>query len=248
MKGRGVSLARRNGARFVASSGAFSPNDISNLLLWYRSTSATVTGGVVDSLTDLSTSAINATSSGTARPTYNATDAAYNGRPSLTFDGTDDTVTAAGVNYSNHTIFQVCRSAGAAGYKPFWRRQAAVGNDIDYCSHRTDAIFVRNNALVASYKTNATNWGVTANPITVRVEYGGTHASHLLYANGSAVALSSGTAGDPGALTSGTLKLMSDAATWTSGTWVETLVYSRVLTVDESARVELYLRTRYAHY
>ena len=244
---RRVSAVRRPGARFVVSS-AFSPLEISNLLIWYRSSSVSSSGGVVDSLTDLSGNGISATSTGTARPALNASDAAYGNRPSLSFDGVDDTITATGVSYSNHTIFQVCRSAGAAGYRPFWRRQAAVGNDIDYCGHRVDALFVRNNALVSSYKTNATNWGVTANPITIRAEYGGTHASHLLYSNGASVSLATGTAGDPGALTSGTFKLMSDPSTFTSGTWVETLIYSRVLDAAESARVELYLRNRYGHY
>jgi hypothetical protein len=228
--------------------GDFSPSSLSGLLLWYRSDSVTTSGGVVDSLVDLSTSAINATSSGAARPTYSASSATYNSKPALTFDGVDDTITSGNVNYSNHTVFQVCQSAGQAGYRPFYRRIAAVGNDIDYCSHRTDAIFVRNNALTASYKTNATNWGVTAAPITLRVEYGGTHATHLLYSNGSAVSLASGTAGDPGALSTGPLKLMSDTATFTQGTWVEYLCYSRVLTAGESSLVEAYLRTRYAHY
>lgn len=231
----------------LGSASTFNPLLVPSLLLWYRSDAATVTGGVVDALTDQSASAINATSSGSARPAYTASDAAYGGRPSLSFDGTDDTLSAAGVNYSNHTIFQVCRSAGAAGYKPFYRRQS-TGNDIDYCSHRTDAIFVRNNALVASYKTNATNWGVTANPITLRVQYGGTHATHALWANGVAVALSSGTANDPGALASGTLRLMSDTATWTGGTWAEFLCYSRVLTASEAAQVEAYLKSRFNHY
>jgi hypothetical protein len=41
---------------------------------------------------------------------------------------------------------------------------------------------------------------------------------------------------------------MSDTATWMAGTWVETLIYSRVLDSAESARVELYLRNRYGHY
>lgn len=230
------------------SAAAFSPSSLSGLLLWYRGDSVTTSGGVVDSLVDLSTSAINATSSGAARPTYVASDVVYNLQPSLSFDGVDDTITSGNVAYSNHTIFQVCQSAGQVGYRPFYRRTAAAGNDIDYCSHRTDAIFVRNNALTASYKTNATNWGVTASPITLRVEYGGTHATHLLYANGSAVALSTGTAGDPGALLTGPIKLMSDAATFTQGTWVEYICYSRVLTSGESALVEGYLKTRYAHY
>lgn len=228
--------------------GVFSPSSLSGLLLWYRGDSVTTSGGVVDSLVDLSTSAINATASGAARPTYSASDAAYNGRASLTFDGTDDTITSGNVNYSDHTIFQVCRSAGQAGYRPFYRRNGAVTNIIDYCSHRTDAIFVRNNALTASYKTNATNWGVTATPITLRVQYGGTHATHLLWKNGASVTLSTGTAGDPGALATGPLKIMSDAVTFTQGTWAEFICYSRVLTAGESALVEAYLQNRYAHY
>jgi hypothetical protein len=232
----------------LGSPGTFNPSATPGLLLWYRGDSVTTSGGVVDSLVDLSTSAINATSSGAARPAYSATDAAYNNRASLTFDGTDDTITSGNVNYSNHTIFQVCRSAGQAGYRPFYRRTGAVTNDIDYCGHRTDAIFVRNNALTASYKTNAANWGVTATPITLRVQYGGTHATHLLWKNGVSVALSTGTAGDPGTLATGPLKIMSDAATFTQGTWAEYLCYSRVLTASESALVEAYLQNRYAHY
>ena len=227
--------------------GVISPSSLSGLLLWYRGDSVTTSGGVVDSLVDLSTSAINATSSGAARPTYSASDAAYNGRASLTFDGTDDTITSGNVNYSDHTIFQVCRSDGQAGYRPFYRRTGSATNIIDYCGHRTDAIFVRNDALTASYKTNAANWGVTATPITLRVQYGGTHATHLLWKNGVSVALSSGT-GDPGALATGPLKIMSDAGTFTQGTWAEFICYSRVLTASESSLVEAYLQNRYAHY
>jgi len=227
---------------------AWTPASIYGMASWFRSDDATVSGGVVDALVNKLSGAPDATASGTARPTYNATDAAYNGQPSLSFDGTDDTLLASGVNYSQHTIFMVARSAGQAGYRPFYRRQAIVGNDIDYCSHRTDALFVRNNALTASYKTNATNWGVTANPVTIRVQYDGTHAGHLLYKNGVAVALTSVTPNDPGALVNGNLRLMSDAATFTQGTMAEFIVYNRVLTAAEITLVEDYLRARYAHY
>ena len=232
----------------LGSPGTFNPSATPGLLLWYRGDSVTTSGGVVDSLVDLSGSAINATASGAARPTYSATSATYNNRAALTFDGVDDTITSGNVNYSNHTIFQVCQSAGQAGYRPFYRRTGAATNIIDYCGHRTDAIFVRNDALTASYKTNAANWGVTVSPITLRVQYGGTHATHLLWKNGASVALSTGTAGDPGALATGPLKIMSDAATFTQGTWAEFICYSRVLTTSESALVEAYLQNRYAHY
>lgn len=238
---------------YAASRWAFStswtPASIYGMASWFRSDSATVTGGVVDALVNKLAGAPNATSSGTARPTYNATDAAYGGKPSLTFDGTDDTLLANGVNYSNHTVFMVARSAGAAGYKPFYRRTGAASNDIDYCSHRTDALFARNNALVASYKTDpGASWGVTAAPITIRVQYDGTHAGHNLWKNGSAVTLTSSTANDPGALANGNLRLMSDSVTFTSGTMAEFIVYNRVLTSAESTLVENYLRARYGHY
>lgn len=227
----------------------WTPASIYGMAAWYRSDSATVTGGVVDSLTNLVSGGANATASGATRPTYNATDAAYGGKPSLSFDGTDDTLLASGVNYSQHTVFMVARSAGQSGYRPFYRRQAVSGNDIDYCSHRTDALFIRNNALTASYKTDATAaWGVTAAPITIRVQYGGTHATHNLWKNGSAVSLTSSTAGDPGALTNGNLRLMSDAVTYTQGTMVEFIVYNRVLSAAETTLVENYLRARYGHY
>ena len=232
----------------LGSQGTYNPNATPGIYLWYRSDTVSTTGGVVDSVTDKSATGINATSSGTARPAYTANDAAYNNQPSLTFDGVDDTLLASSANYSSHTILQVCRSAGQAGYRPFYRRVGASTNDIDYCSHRTDALFIRNNALTASYKTNATNWGVTANPITIRVQYDGTHAGHLLWKNGSAVSLTSATANDPGALATGNLRIMSDASTWTSGTWAEMIIFSRVLTASESADVEAYLRSRYAHY
>jgi len=230
------------------TAGTFNPSATPNLILWYRGDSVTTSGGVVDSLVDLSTSSINATSSSAARPAYSASSATYNSKPALTFDGTDDTITSGNVNYSNHTIFQVCQSAGQAGYRPFYRRIGSATNIIDYCGHRTDAIFVRNDALTSSYKTNAANWGVTASPITLRVQYGGTHATHLLWKNGASVTLSTGTAGDPGTLATGPLKLMSDATTFTQGTWAEFLCYSRVLTTSESALVEAYLQARYAHY
>lgn len=226
----------------------WTPASLYGMKAWYRSDVVDATGGVVNSMTNFVSGGADATSSGTARPTYNASDAAYNGQPSLSFDGTDDTLLASGVNYSSHTIFMVARSAGQAGYRPFYRRTGVSSNDIDYCSHRTDALFVRNNALTASYKTNATNWGVTANPITIRVQYNGTHAGHLLYANGVAVALTSATANNPGALANGNLRLMSDTVTFTQGTMAEFIVYNRVLSAAEITLVEDYLRARYAHY
>ena len=233
----------------LGSAGTYNPNATPGVLVWYRSDTVSTTGSVVDSMTDKTATGINATSSGTARPAYNATDAAYGGKPSLTFDGVDDSLLVSSISYSSHTVFMVAKSAGAAGYKPFWRRQAVVGNDIDYCSHRTDALFNRNNALVASYKTDpGASWGVTAAPITIRVQYDGTHAGHALWKNGSAVTLTSATANDPGALATGNLRIMSDTATWNSGTFAEMIVFSRVLTASECADVESYLRARYAHY
>lgn len=240
-------------ADYAASRWAFSttwtPASVYGMSAWYRSDTATVTGGVVDALTNRVSGGANATASGTARPTYNATDAAYGGKPSLSFDGTDDTLLASGVNYSSHTVFMVARSLGQSGYRPFYRRQAVSGNDIDYCSHRTDALFVRNNALTASYKTDpGASWGVTAAPITIRVQYDGTHAGHALWKNGSAVTLTSSTANDPGALTNGNLRLMSDAVTYTQGTMAEFIAYNRVLSAAETTLVENYLRARYGHY
>lgn len=50
-------------------------------------------GDPVDTLPDLSGNALDLTASGTARPTWNASDASFNNKPSLTFDGTSNTMT-----------------------------------------------------------------------------------------------------------------------------------------------------------
>lgn len=95
--------------------GGFSPASLADLGVWYRADKVVLSGSLVTTLTDLSGNGHNAT--GGTSPTYNATDAGYNGQPTVSFLGSSSQyLAAAGVSLSQPgTIYVVGEGTGANG-------------------------------------------------------------------------------------------------------------------------------------
>jgi hypothetical protein len=90
--------------------GGFSPASIGGLTLWVRSdTGVTVGSGTVSAWADLSGNGNTLTQgTGANQPTYNATDASYNGLPSLSATGTQFIGNAAVTLAEPFTVGVVC--------------------------------------------------------------------------------------------------------------------------------------------
>lgn len=75
----------------IIFSGAFSPTDLPNLFAWYRADLGVTDSSGITNWNDQSGTGVsqkNLTATGTAKPTLNATDAAYNNKPTVSFNGT----------------------------------------------------------------------------------------------------------------------------------------------------------------
>ena len=90
-------------------SSAFTPRDSAGILRWYEADTLSLTladGDPIGTWYDKSTAALNATSSGTGRPTFKTN--IQNGYPAIQFDGVNDFFTMSGINASPpNTVFLV---------------------------------------------------------------------------------------------------------------------------------------------
>ena len=91
----------------TAAQADFTPTDVTSVKVWFDpsdTSKLSLTGSLVDSWTDSTTSPITASASGTERPTYNAT-AFGTGLPGLDFDGSNDALssTVGGANEAKFT-------------------------------------------------------------------------------------------------------------------------------------------------
>jgi hypothetical protein len=234
----------------AASVPAFDPASLSGMLVWYRSDLVVEVAGTMVSMTDKSASLIDATiPGGNTGPTYNATDAAFGGHPSITTAALKSLQTASDITYGPFTIVHVGLASSGTD---LWQR-SATGGSFEYCFRSTGAsINTFRNAIGSSSQDLSANWGFSATARTIAVRYNGiTQAGHTLRINGANQALSPLLDQDPGVGTkAGKLALYSDSGGTNIlvGSYAEWLVFNRALTDDEMEDVEGYLRSRYGHY
>ena len=110
----------RDRSRPSGAAPAWTPARLSNLAAWFRADLG-VTGSSVSAWADQSGNGRHlAQGTGSAQPTYSASDAAYGGRPVLTFDGGDyfDALASWGLSQPV-TIYVVGQSGTSGDYKTF---------------------------------------------------------------------------------------------------------------------------------
>lgn len=128
-----AALLRRGGrilGRRASSGGGrlLLPSDISGLYTWYRSDQGITIATGVSQWNDLSGNAKHLTqATGANQPAYNATDSNFNNHPSLTFDGSNDYLSAAYVLPNPSTFFAMVRVTAGASSGCLWSRDAGGG-------------------------------------------------------------------------------------------------------------------------
>ena len=236
--------------RKVGGGASFSPANISGLSLWLKADAGVTTSGSnVTAWADQSGNGQNATAAGSYRPTFVSTDAQFNNKPSILFDGVGNSFVIPSINFNintNNSIFVAFRvSDGETGT---FLTQGGAGNYF---------IGITDNALNISNSNTAgiIAAGLASDNTKNIVSATNNNYSFTLYQNGSQVGdttvynefINDGTemliGGDTSTVNSG----QADSY-WLNGKIAEIIVYNRAVTTPERQQVEAYLNTKYAIY
>ncbi len=236
----------------------FAPTDISGNVAWFRSdigVSKDAVTNKVNTWADQSGLAHDLTSAGANRPTWVAS--SINARPSLSFDPTlgAQFMKTSAFSLGTYTVLMVATGqdpASAIGW--FWTRGTNVGGVADTLYGTINStIYSTRGGITSDYNYGAGGWGQygvdTAKLLQVSMD--GTHAGHTLRINAADVALTSGTAGNPGTGTTShelAIAAAADGVLPSKTKIAEVIVYDRALGADDLAVVQEYLRRRYGLY
>lgn len=237
---------------------AFLPTDLANLVLWLRSDlGVTLNGADVSAWADQSGEG-NDAAQGTAsdQPTYNASDAAFNGHPTVPFSGPLDqaefmTVAhdAALGNADDLDMILVVGGSDFAGNGEYFTKWGALGNEwgLVHDTVLRHGPRVRNAADTAH--ATATALAPTLADGTVRItrttiDAGG--ASVTARADlGTAATAQTGAGVNTGTAPLGLGGRYQDNS-WADIIFAEILIFRRILTDAERDQVYAYLSDRYA--
>lgn len=233
---------------------AFVPPDITGCALWLRSDLGVTAAGVplvVSKWADQSGNGRDATAAGAQQPSY--TVSSINNLPSLDFDGVGNIIATAGFSLGAYTMLMV--TTGQDPAKPigyfFTRSTGAPGVSADTIyGTTTNTSEVSRGGTLSAYDHVATwsRWGANIAKVLVQL-FDGTHAGHKVRLNTTPIALNSVSAGDPGTGTHGDQLVVAgrnDAFLPSKIKVAEVIVYDTALGNTDLARVEQYLRRRYA--
>lgn len=190
-----------------------------------------------------------------AAPSFLASDAKFNGWPSIVFSG-------AGMEYLDLTLgdhvtyFVVLRHSGA-GVRVILEHgedtnDASGGGMYLAASNTNTSAFRRGPGLwpaTMSARDADPNWATTNDAIVVTAQYAGSHESHILRFNGTEPATTASlTNSSVGSLTASLFfggRPRPTPSLYMDGAIAEILVYDRALALDEIQSVESYLLRRY---
>jgi hypothetical protein len=233
---------------------SFVPPDVSGCQLWLRSDLGVTLGaggGGVTTWADQSGNGHDATAAGGQQPGY--TISSINNLPSVDCDGTTSLIATAAFNLGTYTVLMVTTGQDvipgvtAIGY--FWTRSAAMVNHDTLYGTTTNTTEVNRAGSLSAYNYVA-NWGSWGSTARVLAQlFDGTHAGHRLRMNAAELGLTSVSAVDPGTLGTSdqfVIAARNDGFLRSKIKVAEVVVYDHSLLADDLARVEQYLRRRYA--
>jgi uncharacterized repeat protein (TIGR01451 family) len=251
---------------------AEAPADIHDgLLMWHRSdvgvfsdagVTPSVNAGAVQQWNDLSGNDNHLIQeTGAAQPVYDDDGGAlYSNKPTVNMTA-GDYLAAADITFGNHTVFTVGLHATNQIY--LWNHSDAVSTaagNYQYCYGDTSASYEDKRAgggdpgdVGLNISTNWLNNGAIVRTITNRSD-GSTRSNNLVVRiNGIDVVdadlgLNDSIIGNPTFSAPFTLGAFYDGSNSGTHFWTEVIVYNRYLSTAEVEAVELYLKTRYAHY
>lgn len=239
MSRRGVRF-RGRGSNPGIISGSFLPSKLTGLALWLRADLGITIGTGVSAWADQSGSGDAnknvAQATGAAQPTYTATDATFNGKSTLTLDGTDDQLLAAGswavAPPTTGTLFIVWKSVGTGFSFPIVDRGSNVYEFYQNTGANTDLRWF----LSADLTSVSTSLNVKS---ICAIDMNG--ASSKIFQNAKTTPL---VTGNPG--TVATFGLNIGRAGLGNCTIAEIIIYSTRLSAANFGAVMDYLGSRYA--
>ena len=222
----------------------------SGLSLWLKADAGVTTSGSnVTAWADQSGNGQNATATESYCPTFVSTDAQFNNKPSILFDGVGNSLVIPSINFGinmNNSIFVAFRvSDGAVGT---FLTQGGMGN---YFLGITD------NALNISNSNTAgiILAGLASNNTKNIVSATNNNYSITLYQNGFQVGdttiYSEFTNDGAEMLIGGDSSIVNNGQSdgyWFNGKIAEIIVYNRAITTEERQQVEGYLNDKYEIY
>jgi hypothetical protein len=218
------------------------------LLLDFEARASDITdagGGAVSAWVDLANGNNATQATAIRRPTFTASDAAFAGKPCITF-GSSYLLTPS-LTYGRSTLAMTI--AGPAGFDGFWMHRQF---NHDYLLNNFNATSWRANragGTGASGKSHplGVNWSNSATGIVVIVEFDGTHTGHTMEIDGVSQALTTfGTASDnPGTATAAGIVAIGGSTGGTSllpaGSKVSFMaLYNQVLNSTQKAFLRTY--------
>jgi hypothetical protein len=226
-------------------------------LVWLRADTGVTQAGTVSAIEDQSSND-NDFVQNTAgnRPAYNATDADFNGGPSIDTTGSKWLVSDGTVAYgaNGFTAYLVFKAAAGLDAYMFGHQQDA-GNFHYLTGDNNGSIGVRHSAGTASWKNASNEWaGGVAKTVCWGHPVGpGSHAAAFLRINGVAETLTTlgGNNGNPAAAdVTAVIGLGSDApgSLPHAFKFVEFILFSTVHSDGDKALVEAELKRKHAHY
>ena len=216
----------------------------------WRSRNVVLSGSDVTQLTDISGNANHGTpESAPQRPTYNASDSGYGGKPSLAWTAANGTAvdSPALPAFGPFTIYHVLNVTTTGTYIHELLTSAAdwlyagIGFTL-FESARGGSINITNAVAGAA-------WAQTGTPVIISRQFDGTAAGSKIFINGTIVPQTSIVPGDPGTTAQAwVLTLLSDAggAGASDATWAETIVYDNVVSAPDDAAILAFLTSEYA--
>lgn len=243
--------------RTSRSGNAWNPISIGGMRLWVDSSYATVSGGAVTALHDLSGNGRTVSAAGGQEPTYTANDANFGGHPSMTFNGTTQglsTSSFAASTTTGATIYTVHRCTGALGALQVLIGQAtgAAGRiRISTAAAGTSAVgtYANPGATFSSFTSAALSLNtVYRTAFTIDAAAGSGHQVTSCYVNGAASGSETAVAASAGTFSSsqwGIGAANSIAANFFAGQIAAVIIYEGIHSAATIAQVDAYLKARF---
>jgi hypothetical protein len=234
---------------------AQSPGGVSGggtMQIWLDATQLNLANNAqVSSFTDFSGNGNHATSSSIYRPRFNTADAAFNNKPSLTFDGADDNMLTGAISalntntLSSYVVFKTNSNVGSVIFRSAYTSGAASGN-----AYMFGTILVKSKYEYQAKKLDGSHvkflQNYTANTQFAANVWDGTNSFNA-YVNGTSLGttITDGSATPGGHLGIALGKNYSGPASYYNGKIAELFVYSKKINSAERNILDNYMSAKY---
>ncbi len=232
-----------------AALAAFDPSQLTGMVAWGRSDVATVAAGRVTVLGDKSGNGNTWVPLNTVGPLYSASDAAFNGLPSLQYDALSALKSVNNLTYGPFSMFFAVAIPVTLASSFIFDRGSNPQDSIRAGTTTTNSTVVARAGGIAS-KQSPAGWYSSATCMIISFLFDGTFAGMLLRLNGVTQVQANGTFGtaNPGAAVPAALPAFlfsGGSGAQLLGKQAEVIIYDNNLSLTNAAKVETYMKQRY---